>query len=206
MFVAINRLRMPAEYGNHLEERFSQNAGGMAGVAGFVSFDLLRAEEGGEYLVVTRPSWAPTRSSSASRDPPAFRAPGGPWCLSRSPSSPWRRCVRSKLPRWRPARPNVSSRSGQASRWRTSLRMSFAMPGSSDRTRGSWCWWGPATTAATRWWPGAVSPPVAARYACGTARAAHSQMPSGTTCGRKALISRSSATISIRGRASRSSR
>ena len=70
MFVAINRLRMPAEYGSHLEERFSQNAGGMAGVAGFVSFDLLRAEEGGEYLVVTR--WDDKPSFEAWRDGDAF--------------------------------------------------------------------------------------------------------------------------------------
>ena len=34
MFVAINRLTMPAEYGGHLEERFKANAGGMADVAG----------------------------------------------------------------------------------------------------------------------------------------------------------------------------
>jgi len=44
MFVAINRLKMPAEYGGHLEQAFQRNAGGMADVAGFVSFDLLRAE------------------------------------------------------------------------------------------------------------------------------------------------------------------
>jgi heme-degrading monooxygenase HmoA len=70
MFVAINRLTMPAEYGSHLEERFSQNAGGMAGVAGFVSFDLLRAEAGGEYLVVTR--WNDKASFETWRDGDAF--------------------------------------------------------------------------------------------------------------------------------------
>lgn len=70
MFVAINRLKMPAEYGGHLEERFQANAGGMAGVAGFVSFDLLRAEQGGEYLVVTR--WQDKGSFEAWREGDAF--------------------------------------------------------------------------------------------------------------------------------------
>ena len=36
MFVAINRLTMPAEYGSHLEGAFEKNASGMAGVAGFL--------------------------------------------------------------------------------------------------------------------------------------------------------------------------
>ena len=70
MFVAINRLTMPAEYGHHLEERFKANAGGMAGVAGFVSFDLLRSEEGGEYLVVTR--WQDRASFETWREGYAF--------------------------------------------------------------------------------------------------------------------------------------
>ena len=70
MFVAINRLKMPAEYGGHLEERFKSNASGMAGVAGFVSFDLLRAEEGGEYLVLTR--WDDKASFEAWREGDAF--------------------------------------------------------------------------------------------------------------------------------------
>ena len=76
MFVAINRLTMPAEYGGHLEERFKANAGGMSNVAGFVSFDLLRAEEGGEYLVVTR--WQDKDSFLAWREGDAFsKAHGG---------------------------------------------------------------------------------------------------------------------------------
>ena len=45
----------------------------MAGVAGFVSFDLLRAEEGGEYLVVTR--WQDKPSFEAWREGDAFRGP-----------------------------------------------------------------------------------------------------------------------------------
>lgn len=71
MFVAINRLKMPAEYGSHLEERFKQSAGGIDGSAGFISFDLLRAEEGGEYLVVTR--WEDKSSFEAWRDGDAFQ-------------------------------------------------------------------------------------------------------------------------------------
>jgi heme oxygenase (staphylobilin-producing) len=70
MFVAINRLKMPAEYGTHLEQAFQRNAGGMTGVAGFVSFDLLRAEAGGEYLVVTR--WLDRPSFEAWREGDAF--------------------------------------------------------------------------------------------------------------------------------------
>ena len=70
MFVAINRLKVPAEYGSHLEERFQVNAGGMADVAGFVSFELMRAEQGGEYLVVTH--WEDKGSFQAWRDGDAF--------------------------------------------------------------------------------------------------------------------------------------
>ena len=70
MFVAINRLTVPAEYGSHLEEAFSKNAGGMKDVAGFVSFDLMRAEAGGEYLVVTR--WEDRPSFEAWREGDAF--------------------------------------------------------------------------------------------------------------------------------------
>jgi heme-degrading monooxygenase HmoA len=70
MFVAINRLKVPAEYGGHLEDRFKANAGGMSDVAGFVSFDLMRAEQGGEYLVVTR--WQDKSSFEAWREGDAF--------------------------------------------------------------------------------------------------------------------------------------
>jgi heme oxygenase (staphylobilin-producing) len=76
MFVAINRLKMPAEYGSHLEQAFQRNAGGMADVAGFISFDLLRNEEGGEYLVVTK--WNDKPSFEAWREGDAFsKAHGG---------------------------------------------------------------------------------------------------------------------------------
>ena len=70
MFVAINRLKTPPEYGERLEQAFERNAGGMADVAGFVSFDLLRAEQGGEYLVVTR--WQDKPSFEAWRAGDAF--------------------------------------------------------------------------------------------------------------------------------------
>ena len=87
MFVAINRLRMPAEYGSHLEQAFEKNAGGMADVAGFVSFDLMRAEAGGEYLVVTR--WEDKPSFEAWREGDAFSRAHG----STNPNSP----VKSEL-------------------------------------------------------------------------------------------------------------
>jgi heme oxygenase (mycobilin-producing) len=70
MFVAINRLTVPAEYGGRLEQAFTHNASGMVGIAGFVSFDLLRAEEGGQYLVVTK--WEDKASFEAWRDGDAF--------------------------------------------------------------------------------------------------------------------------------------
>lgn len=52
MHVAINRLRVPAEYGDRLERAFS-HAASMAGVPGFRAFKLLKNEAGGEYLVLT---------------------------------------------------------------------------------------------------------------------------------------------------------
>src|SRR5947209_211046 len=70
MFVAINRLQVPEEYGSHLEQAFQRNASGMSGVDGFVSFDLLRAEAGGEYLVLTR--WQDRASFEAWREGDAF--------------------------------------------------------------------------------------------------------------------------------------
>ena len=87
MFVAINRLTVPAEYGSHLEEAFARNAGGMQGVAGFVAFDLMRAEAGGEYLVVTR--WQDRPSFEAWREGDAFSRAHA----STNPNSP----VTSKL-------------------------------------------------------------------------------------------------------------
>jgi heme-degrading monooxygenase HmoA len=70
MFVAINRLRVPAEYASRLEEGFSR-ASGMEGVAGLLSFELLRAQDGGEYLVVTR--WEDQGSFEAWREGDAFQ-------------------------------------------------------------------------------------------------------------------------------------
>lgn len=87
MFVAVNRLKMPPEYGSHLEQAFQRNAAGMDGVAGFVSFDLLRAEDGGEYLVVTR--WQDRASFEAWREGDAFQRAHA----TTNPNSP----VRSEL-------------------------------------------------------------------------------------------------------------
>ncbi len=70
MFVSINRLRVPAEYSERLEEGFTRSSG-MDGVAGFRSFELLRSQEGGEYLVVTR--WDDRPSFEAWREGDAFQ-------------------------------------------------------------------------------------------------------------------------------------
>ncbi|MCC6177689.1 MAG: antibiotic biosynthesis monooxygenase [Chloroflexi bacterium] len=71
MFVAINKLQVPSEYAARLEEGFSRQAGGMQGVDGFVSFDLLRAEAGGEYLVVTH--WRDKAAFETWREGDAFQ-------------------------------------------------------------------------------------------------------------------------------------
>jgi heme-degrading monooxygenase HmoA len=89
MFVAINRLTVPAEYAGRLEEGFAR-AGGMEGVAGFIAFDLLRAEQGGEYLVVTR--WQDRASFEAWRAGDAFQRSHG----AANPASP----VKSELGRY----------------------------------------------------------------------------------------------------------
>ena len=76
MFVAINRLRVPTEYAGRLEEGFTRSASGMDGVSGFVSFDLLKAESNGEYVVVTR--WQDRDAFDAWRRGDAFlRSHGG---------------------------------------------------------------------------------------------------------------------------------
>ncbi len=86
MFVAINRLRVPAEYASRLEEGFGRG-GGVEGVPGFVSFDLLRSEEGTEYLVLTR--WEDKGAFEAWREGDAFQRAHA----STNPNSP----VRSEL-------------------------------------------------------------------------------------------------------------
>ena len=70
MFVAINKLTVPAEYAGRLEEGFTRSAGGMDGVDGFVSFDLLKSEAGGEFLVVTR--WRDKAAFQTWREGDAF--------------------------------------------------------------------------------------------------------------------------------------
>jgi heme oxygenase (staphylobilin-producing) len=52
MHVAINRLRVPAEYADHLERAFS-HASSLADVPGFRAFKFLKNEQGEEYLVLT---------------------------------------------------------------------------------------------------------------------------------------------------------
>ena len=86
MHVAINRLRVPAEYADHLEQAFAR-ASNMAGVPGFRAFKFLRAEDGGEYLVLTE--WDDRASFEAWTQSDAFtRAHSGS-----NPNSP----VRSEL-------------------------------------------------------------------------------------------------------------
>ena len=53
MYVAINRLRVPTEYAEHLERAFSHSSASMSAVPGFRAFKFLKNEQGGEYLVVT---------------------------------------------------------------------------------------------------------------------------------------------------------
>ena len=89
MFVAINRLRVPAEYASRLEEGFGR-ASGMDGVAGFISFELLRAQDGGEYLVLTR--WQDRSSFEAWREGDAFQRAHA----TTNPQSP----VKSELARY----------------------------------------------------------------------------------------------------------
>jgi heme-degrading monooxygenase HmoA len=86
MFVAINRLRVPGEYAGRLEDGFSK-AAGMDGVGGFVSFDLLRSEAGGEYLVLTK--WQDKASFEAWREGDSFQRAHA----STNPNSP----VKSEL-------------------------------------------------------------------------------------------------------------
>ncbi len=71
MFVAINRLTMPPEYAGRLEEGFGRSAGGMDGVDGFESFDLLKNEGGGEFLDVTK--WRDKAAFEAWREGDAFQ-------------------------------------------------------------------------------------------------------------------------------------
>lgn len=53
MHIAINRLRVPPEYAEHLERAFQHSSGSMRDVPGFRAFKFLKHERGGEYLVVT---------------------------------------------------------------------------------------------------------------------------------------------------------
>jgi heme-degrading monooxygenase HmoA len=81
MFVAVNRLRCPAGYAEHLERAFRQ-AGNLQGVPGFMAFQFLKNTREGEpleYLALT--TWesrdayeAWTKSESFSR---THRGAGG---------------------------------------------------------------------------------------------------------------------------------
>lgn len=71
MYVAINRLQLPAEYASHLEGAFGRDPRSMSGVPGFVSFQLLRSTTESEYLVVT--AWQDEASFTAWRESDAFQ-------------------------------------------------------------------------------------------------------------------------------------
>ncbi|MBX5492766.1 MAG: antibiotic biosynthesis monooxygenase [Chloroflexi bacterium] len=90
MFVAINRLQVPAEYATHLEGAFGRSAG-MAGVPGFISFQLLRHTSEDEFLVVT--TWQDEASFEAWRASDAFQRAHA----ETNPNSP----VRSRLDTYR---------------------------------------------------------------------------------------------------------
>ena len=81
MIVAINRLRVPAEYAHHLERAFG-GSGSMADVPGFVGFQLLRREEGDEYLVWT--AWQSKHDFESWRASEAFHRAH----LGSNPNSP----------------------------------------------------------------------------------------------------------------------
>jgi heme-degrading monooxygenase HmoA len=70
MVVVINRLQVPAEYAGHLEQAFGRS-GSMAGVPGFLFFQLLRREGGGEYLVLT--AWRDKQAFESWRASDAFQ-------------------------------------------------------------------------------------------------------------------------------------
>ncbi|HEX2173713.1 MAG TPA: antibiotic biosynthesis monooxygenase [Dehalococcoidia bacterium] len=54
MIVVNNRLTVPAEYADHLERAFAGRRSDLSSVPGFVSFDLLKRSEAGEYVVTTK--------------------------------------------------------------------------------------------------------------------------------------------------------
>ena len=71
MYVAINKLQVPAEYASHLEGALGRDPRSMAGVPGFVAFQLLKHQAGEEFLVIT--TWQDEASFQAWRDSDAFQ-------------------------------------------------------------------------------------------------------------------------------------
>ena len=71
MYVAINRLQVPAEYASHLEGAFGRDPRSMSGVPGFVAFQLLRNTAESEFLVIT--TWQDEASFNAWRESDAFQ-------------------------------------------------------------------------------------------------------------------------------------
>lgn len=70
MLIVVNRLKVPAGAGEHLEQGF-RHASGMRDVAGCAGFELWRSEDGTEYEVVIR--WQTRADFDAWRTSDAFR-------------------------------------------------------------------------------------------------------------------------------------
>jgi heme-degrading monooxygenase HmoA len=71
VIAVINRLSVPADYAEHLEQAFGRSGGAMGDVPGFQGFQLLRRESGGEFLVFTL--WEDRASFEAWRASDAFQ-------------------------------------------------------------------------------------------------------------------------------------
>ncbi|MFD2171066.1 antibiotic biosynthesis monooxygenase family protein [Tumebacillus lipolyticus] len=54
MFIAMNRLTVPADYRSHLEERFAGSGARMKDVPGCLEFQFLIPTEGDEVIVYTK--------------------------------------------------------------------------------------------------------------------------------------------------------
>lgn len=87
MFVAMNRLTAPAEFGGRIEQGFSHS--NMQGVAGFINFKLLKlesSENSDQVLYVAMTTWEDRPSYETWQKSDAFaKAHSGPNSGSNSP-------------------------------------------------------------------------------------------------------------------------
>ena len=70
MIVVMSRLRLKRGMEKHFEERFAQRARLADKAEGFISLDVLRGEEKGEYVVMSR--WRSRKDFEAWLQSPAF--------------------------------------------------------------------------------------------------------------------------------------